>query len=230
MSHNGSSYSVVQETEGEGCIRNLLIPGDGTNDYKIVQSRILKRLHLRQPVQTLRQPQSTPPIPHNGSQTDASVQKFYKRALRQHPEGLKMRYRPFGDATGNECLNDGSSSDNVVAVSTALPTPSQLLSQKKRKHPRANEDASGLKEVSRKKKKRDGSPTGTLAEHSKDRQSNRYGSPQAATSTKGRSNHNEKPAITTKRNAKDDHGDIVKGRSERKKRKKSKDQTKVITA
>ena len=230
LSHNGSSYSVVQETKGEGYIRNLLIPGYGTNDYKILQSRILKRFHLRQTIQTLRQLKSTPPNPHDGSQTDAGVQIFYKRVVRQQPEGLKMRYRPFGDTIGNEDLNDGSSSDKEDAVSTRLLTSSQLLSKKSRERHRANRDASGPEGVSRMKEKRDDSPINTLAEDGKERPSKRYGLPQAATPTNGMSNHNEEQAIATKRNAKDDYGDIAKGRSEHKKRKQSKYRTTVIAA
>ncbi|MCJ1359415.1 MAG: hypothetical protein MMC33_009417 [Icmadophila ericetorum] len=233
LSHNGSNYGVVQEAEDKGCNRQLLMAVNGGSEYMIMRSQIVSRIHLRQSAQPLCLPSAATQRSHDTPQLVTSSRASYKKVVRQQPQGLKMRYRPFGDTTGNEELNYCPSSDNensVLAAPTNSLRPSAKLSKNKRKHPSANEDAAGAKEAPPEKKRKDKSlEASTLAEHSKDKPTNRENLSQSVRPSEQKSSQSEEHDIDAKKSVKGSHGEITKNRSERNKHKKSKDRAKFET-
>lgn len=93
LEYHGAKYGLVPESEVEQASRRaLLLPSTETNDYRSSKTRVIKTLHLQQLV-SLPNHALNPAIHPNRS---ASASDLFKKMPRQQPEGLRMRYRPFG--------------------------------------------------------------------------------------------------------------------------------------
>ena len=93
LEHHGAEYGLVPESDiDQRSNRALLLPSIRTNNYQPLKTNILKTLHLQQIV-SLPRPAARPASPRNRL---ASPSDSYRKTPRQQPEGLRMRYRPFG--------------------------------------------------------------------------------------------------------------------------------------
>ncbi len=101
LSHEGSDYGLVPEVEGRNAKDTLLLPYSKSNDYRDANITITKTLHLQQLARL-------PSLSYRSRGLSNGITKApvtYKKTVRQQPEGLRMRYRPFGDS-------ESSSSDS----------------------------------------------------------------------------------------------------------------------
>ncbi|KAL8828439.1 MAG: hypothetical protein Q9170_006604 [Blastenia crenularia] len=106
LSIKDADYGLIQENEPDGEAQALLIPFPEKNDYRIPKVKISQTLHFRQIVKLPGRPEA----PVNGA---TNVSKSHIKVVRQQPEGLRMRYRPFGD--------DSSSEDSENAPQFKMP-------------------------------------------------------------------------------------------------------------
>ena len=90
LSHEGSDYGLISEPLGETFKSALLLPSQGSNQYEFTNLEVSKTLHLQQLIRI-------PIIANERSTLTNGDAKKYIKPVRQQPEGLRMRYRPFGD-------------------------------------------------------------------------------------------------------------------------------------
>jgi len=109
LSYKGADYGLVPESGAEASNRALLLPSSRRNYYQPSRIPILKILHLQQLVKIPNHAHQSAGIP-----TSAPKPKTHVKAVRQQPQGLKMRYHPFGAS---------DSSDSDVSGMTANKAP-----------------------------------------------------------------------------------------------------------
>lgn len=83
LTHEGADYALIAEVQDQSAKKVLVLPSAEANEYKSAEAAISKTINLRQLI----------PDRQYGN----NVRSKYEKPLRQQPEGLKMRYRPFGD-------------------------------------------------------------------------------------------------------------------------------------
>lgn len=156
LDYRGAKYGLVPESEGEQAnSRALLLPSAQTNDYRPSTTKIIKTLHLQQLV-SLPSHALEPAFHPNRS---ASSTESYGKTPRQQPEGLKMRYRPFG-------VSDDSDLDSTSEPKRRAPefrTPALVEESshgKKRKRPKSDVVDSNASSVVKPKKRKE-SPQAT---------------------------------------------------------------------
>ena len=93
LTYKKTEYGLVPNADSERPSGDyLLLPSIKTNDYKPSRKPIVRTLHLQQLV-------SLPSHmgPHASSQSDqATAPAMYRKPPRPQPQGLRMRYHPFG--------------------------------------------------------------------------------------------------------------------------------------
>jgi len=90
LSHKGTQYGLAPETGAEYVTRHaLLLPSIRDNEYRSSNTPITNTLHLQQLV-------NLPNRTHEPSDLSSSRPRTHVKNPRQQPEGLKMRYHPFG--------------------------------------------------------------------------------------------------------------------------------------
>lgn len=109
LSYKGADYGLVPKSGVETSNRALLLPSSRRNDYQPSRLPILRTLHLQQLVQMPNRAHQAPSIPSPKAKPQTHV-----KAIRQQPQGLKMRYHAFG-------TSDHSDSD--IAATTAFKVP-----------------------------------------------------------------------------------------------------------
>ena len=136
LDYHGAKYGLVPESEGEqASSRALLLPSTQTNDYRRSKTNIIKTLHLQQLV-SLPSHALEPAFHPNRS---ASSTDSYGKTPRQQPEGLKMRYRPFGVSDDSDL--DSTSEPMPRAPEFRTPAPVKESSPgRKRKRPESDVD------------------------------------------------------------------------------------------
>ncbi|KAI4111974.1 MAG: hypothetical protein LQ345_006635 [Seirophora villosa] len=98
MSHQNADYGLITEADTNSTEKVLLIPSSEGNVYIQSGAKIEKTLNLQQIVG----------LPSTAKSSEASlngvssVPKSHIKSVRRQPEGLKMRYRPFGDESPSE--------------------------------------------------------------------------------------------------------------------------------
>lgn len=153
LEYHGAKYGLIPESDAEqASSRALLLPSTQTNDYRPSKTAVIKTLHLQQLVSL--------PSHALGSTVhqdrSASASESYRKTPRQQPEGLRIRYRPFG-------VSDDSDMESTFEPMLKAPefrTPAPLNESspgKKRKRPESN-DGSGNTFSAVKPKKRNQSP------------------------------------------------------------------------
>ncbi|KAL8899764.1 MAG: hypothetical protein Q9207_006035 [Kuettlingeria erythrocarpa] len=97
LTYEDATYGLVKEAEVDSIEKVLLIPSSNENSYKTTSAKIARTLHLQQIVKlpSLKRPTVTV----NGV---LEVAKTHVKTVREQPEGLTMRYRPFGDESSSE--------------------------------------------------------------------------------------------------------------------------------
>ena len=101
LSHKGVEWVLVQDEQSGISKDTLLLPCPKSNDFRDTRTGIFKTLHLQQ----LARPPNLSGSSQRRPEDAQNPPVVYKKAIRQQPTGLRMRYRPFGDL-------DSSSSEN----------------------------------------------------------------------------------------------------------------------
>ncbi|KAI4206402.1 MAG: hypothetical protein LQ346_001111 [Caloplaca aetnensis] len=96
LSYKDANYGLV-EADADSIGKVLLIPSSNENSYKPASAKIAWALHLQQIVK----------LPSSERRTDTvngvlKTAKTHVKTIRQQPEELRMRYRPFGDESSSE--------------------------------------------------------------------------------------------------------------------------------
>ena len=132
LSHEDAHYGLIPEAEGEAAKDLLLLPFPKTNDYRDAHIKIARTLHIRQLVRLPKLSHGLDGLPNSATKPPA------KKAVRQQPEGLRMRYHPFG-------YSDSSSSESPPQVSRFRAPPIVVAPQatKNRKDDKVNEKDHG---------------------------------------------------------------------------------------
>lgn len=90
LSYKGADFGLVLQPKSKTAKKALLLPSVETNEYRPVEIEIARTLQLHQ----------LPPKRSNGSGATSnaatSKKRSYKKAPPQQPDGLRMRYHPFG--------------------------------------------------------------------------------------------------------------------------------------
>lgn len=156
LDYHGAKYKLVPESEVEqASSRALLLPSTQTNNYRRSKTTIIKTLHLQQLV-SLPNHVLEPAIHPNRS---ASASESYRKMPRQQPEGLRMRYRPFGVSDDSDL--ESTSEPMPKAPEFRIPAPVKESSPgRKRKCPESNDGNSNIGPAV-KSKKRKQSPQAT---------------------------------------------------------------------
>lgn len=156
LEYRGATYGLVPESDAEqASSRALLLPSNQTNDYRPSKTTIIKTLHLQQ-ILSLPKNALAPAVHPSRS---ASEPESYKKTLRQQPEGLRMRYRPFGVSDDSDL--ESPSKPMPKAPEFRMPAAVKETSpSKKRKRQESNDDSSKL-DSAVKSKKRKPSPQAT---------------------------------------------------------------------
>lgn len=158
LKYDGANYGLVPELEAEqASSRALLLPSTQGNSYRPAKNTIIKTLNLQQLV-SLPSHALEPAVHPNRS---ASASESYKKVPRQQPEGLRMRYHPFGASDGSD--SEPSSEPAPKAPQFRVPARVQENSPvRKRKRPDLSDDVSDSRSaVKSQKRKRTRSPRAT---------------------------------------------------------------------
>lgn len=129
LSHKGTDYSLVTETEAEMANNHcLLLPSIQSNDYRPCKTSVFNTLHLQQQLNLPTRAQLSASIPNLASRPRTHV-----KAPRQQPQGLKMRYQPFGASSDS----DSDMADVHASKAPQFRVPETMqpkMHAKKRKH------------------------------------------------------------------------------------------------
>ncbi|KAL8708777.1 MAG: hypothetical protein Q9225_007555 [Loekoesia sp. 1 TL-2023] len=98
LSYKDADYGLVTEADENPNEKVLLIPSSEDNGYRVADANITRTVHLQQIVK-LPSLSSKPGVLVNGT---TETVKTHVKVIRQQPEGLRMRYRPFGDESSSE--------------------------------------------------------------------------------------------------------------------------------
>ncbi|KAL9003111.1 MAG: hypothetical protein Q9188_003993 [Gyalolechia gomerana] len=109
LSYSDADYGLIQESGEDTEGKTLLVPFPEDNGYRLAGATIAQTLHLQEFVKLSALSDKAEGV-MNGA-TRAS--KSHVKEVRQQPQGLRMRYRPFGD--------DSSSDDSDRAPRFKLP-------------------------------------------------------------------------------------------------------------
>lgn len=156
LESHGAEYGLVRELDVEqSSSRALLLPSTQTNNYRPSKTNITKTLHLQQLVSL----PSHAPQPAANPSHPASAADSYKKTPRPQPEGLRMRYHPFGASDDSDLESTPEPMSKVREF--RIPAPVKESSpQKKRKRPESNDGRSDSVPTV-KSKKRKQSPQAT---------------------------------------------------------------------
>ncbi|KAL9123161.1 MAG: hypothetical protein Q9187_000277 [Circinaria calcarea] len=111
VSHKGSYYGFVEDPRSGQDKKHILIPNAQESQYQSISANVDRTLHLRHLVQ-LPNLTNTTGRRGDGPQESLALPRTHRKFVRQQPEGLRMRYRPFGDT---EQEPEGNASDNSIA-------------------------------------------------------------------------------------------------------------------
>lgn len=103
LSYKGADYGLIAEPDDINSRERLLLPSAEHNKYKPSSLAITKTLHLQQLL-------GPPNIIHGpGALSNFTASTNWLRRQKpvpKQPEGLRMRYRPFGDTDGDTSSSD----------------------------------------------------------------------------------------------------------------------------
>lgn len=151
LTHNGANYGLLPDADGEQAgDYALLLPTAQSNDYSSSKRSINQTLHLQKFV-SLPSHAAPPTVPRPDA-TAAPVS--YKEKSRPQPQGLKMRYHPFG-------ASDESESESMLTESVPAAPQFQVPNsvnesspQRKRKRSESSTVEQGIDATPARPKKR----------------------------------------------------------------------------
>ncbi|KAL9628163.1 MAG: hypothetical protein Q9204_006070, partial [Flavoplaca sp. TL-2023a] len=98
LSYKTAEYGLIEQPNGEKGEKLLLIPSTENIGYRPLGTHIEKTFHLQQLVELPASAQRNR-VAANGAIT---ARKTHVKMVRQQPEGLRMRYHPFGEEPSSE--------------------------------------------------------------------------------------------------------------------------------
>lgn len=129
ISYKGTDYGLVSKTQNSNAKKILLLPSAETSEYKSVTLEIARTLQLQQT------------IPNRAHESDivssnaTNATSRHGSAARQQPEGLRMRYHPFGDSEDSFEQSGSSPTKHDQAPQFLLPPGIETQpSKRKRTH------------------------------------------------------------------------------------------------
>ena len=128
LSYRTAEYGLIEEPDGEKGEKLLLIPSPENNGYRPLGTHMEKTFHLQQLVEPPASAQKNRVVA-NGAIT---APKTHVKMVRQQPEGLRIRYHPFGE--------EPSSEDTDEAPRFKLPPMNSAEFSPQAKTPSANND------------------------------------------------------------------------------------------
>lgn len=144
LSHNGAEYGLVRGNDNDQEL--ILLPSVDGNTYEPSGISINRTLRLQQ-------------IIHPGNSlpnTATADRSLYSKPALEQPEGLKMRYKPFGTSESDDLGSDETGKENRFRVPQGVRT---LSPAKKRKRDHALEPSEiTSREPSPKKSRKSGLP------------------------------------------------------------------------
>lgn len=117
LSYKGGDYGLTTDADADHHEEVLLVPSAQDHDYRLAEAHIERTLHLHQIVKLPSATSAKGPLA-NGSK---KAPKTHVKMVRQQPEGLRMRYRPFGDRSSSEDINEAPRFKLPPIVSAAEP-------------------------------------------------------------------------------------------------------------
>jgi len=119
LSHKGTDYGLVPDTaDSVSSEHTLLFPSSRGNEYRSTTIPISSTLHLRQ---LLNLPSHT-----------ADASHITPRPRNEQPEGLKMRFQPFGLSSGSESDEEAETLKVVPQFRKPPPVPPSCPSPKRK--------------------------------------------------------------------------------------------------
>ncbi|KAI9822463.1 MAG: hypothetical protein M1827_000182 [Pycnora praestabilis] len=146
LSHDGADYGFTTSSEGERTRTKLLVPSQSGDGYRLAPINITQRLHLQQMIRVPSLTNGKPSPSADGSQSGVTIKTPAVKPVRPQPQGLKMRFRPFGFGNGTAGKIGSSSSSTDDSGEEANHQPQFHLSKgldssgksEKRKHAEVN--------------------------------------------------------------------------------------------
>ena len=157
LEHRGAKYGLVPESEFEQASgRSLLLPSTQTNNYRHSKTTFTRKLHLQQLV-SLPNRAFDPSAHPNRS---ASASDAYRMTPRQQPEGLRMRYRPFGVSDDSDLESTPEPSQKAPEFRTPAPVKESSPGRKRKR--RESNNVKGSASSALKSKRQKHSPQATV--------------------------------------------------------------------
>ena len=148
LEYHGAKYGLVPESEvGQASRRALFLPSIQTNEYQSSKTTIIKTLHLQQ----------TMSLPSHA--LDPAIHPNRSKTPRQQPEGLRMRYRPFGVSDDSDLESNSEPVPKVPEF--RIPALVKESSPGRKRKRRESNDGSSNTGSTVKSKKRKKSPQAT---------------------------------------------------------------------
>ena len=129
LAYNGADYGLIAEAKGTRTGETILVLSAEDNMYKHCGHSISKMLHLQQLTLSSNHLRHSSDLPTFTASTDRSP---YQKPAPQQPEGLRMRYRPFGDI-GSDSSSDDKAKHAEQMPQFRVPQGTGTASPKKRK-------------------------------------------------------------------------------------------------
>ncbi|KAL8674303.1 MAG: hypothetical protein Q9168_001296 [Polycauliona sp. 1 TL-2023] len=115
LSYKNAEYGLIAESDTKHGENLLLLPSLDNNDYRLSGAHIEKSLHLQHLIKG-------PASPHKDGASAHGTPKTHVKMVRQQPDGLRMRYQPFGDQSSSEA-EDGAPKFKLPPMVPAESSP-----------------------------------------------------------------------------------------------------------
>lgn len=129
LNFEGADYGLIAEAGDTETREMLLLPSAGGTEYKPASHPISKTLYLQQ---LIRPPDGLRGPGDLSSSTAIADRSRYQKPKPQQPEGLRMRYRPFGDTSSDSSLN-GSPKQAMQVPQFRVPKDVETASPPKKR-------------------------------------------------------------------------------------------------
>ena len=130
LSYKGADYGLIAEADSIDIRETLLLPSAEDGKYEPSSHGITKTLHLQQLV---RPPDASRGLGSLSNATASIYRPRHQKPVPQQPEGLRMRYKPFGDPDSDTSHSDSTSKQPQPAPQFRVPKGVERLSPPKKR-------------------------------------------------------------------------------------------------
>jgi len=152
LSYKGADYGLIAEPDDINTRERLLLPSAEDNKYKPSSLAITKTLHLQQLLGPPGAIQGSGALSNFTASTDRLRRE---KPVPKQPEGLRMRYRPFGD-TDSDTSSSDSATQQPQQAQFRIPKGLETSSPAKKRKRDEPETPDHAKSQSLKKPRKDG--------------------------------------------------------------------------